>query len=61
VAVVGYAGLFGVALGRTSSGLAPVELLDAWTLGYLLAAALLAASAVAAVTAHRRHAPSPKE
>jgi hypothetical protein len=64
VAVVGYAGLFGVALGRTSSGLAPVELLDAWTLGYLLAAALLAVAAVAAVavvTVHDRRAPSPKE
>jgi hypothetical protein len=43
LAVVGYAGLFGVALLRTTSGLAPVELLDASTLGYLLAAALLAA------------------
>jgi hypothetical protein len=64
LAVVGYAGLFSVALGRTSSGLAPVELLDASTLGYLLAAALLAASAVAAVaavTVHHRRAPSPKE
>jgi hypothetical protein len=58
--VVGYAGLVGVALGRTSLGLAPVGWLDAWTLGYLLAAALLAVpavAAIAAVTAHR-HAPS---
>jgi hypothetical protein len=29
LAVVGYAGLFGVALGRTSLGLAPLGLLDA--------------------------------
>jgi hypothetical protein len=61
LAVVGYAGLFGVALGRTSFGLPPVDLLDAWTLGYLLAAGLLAApavAAVAAVTAHHRHASS---
>lgn len=61
LAVVGYAGLFGVALLRTTSGLAPVELLDASTLGYLLAAAFLAApavAAVAAITAHHRHAPS---
>jgi hypothetical protein len=61
LAVVGYAGLFGVALGRTTSGLAPVALLDAWTLGYLAAAGLLAAPAVAAVAAHRRHPPSPKD
>jgi hypothetical protein len=64
LAVVGYGGLFGVALGRTSSGLGPVEPLDAWTLGYLLAAALVAAPAVAAITAvtvHHRRAPSPKD
>jgi hypothetical protein len=64
LAVVGYAGLFGVALLRTTSGLAPVELRDASTLLYLLAAALLAGSAVAAVAAaaaHDRRAPSPKE
>jgi hypothetical protein len=64
LAVVGYAGLFGVALGRTAWGLAPVELRDASTLLYLLAAALLAGSAVAAVAAaaaHDRRAPSPKE
>jgi hypothetical protein len=67
LAVVGYTGLVGVALGRTSSGLAPVELLDAWTFGYLLAAGLLAApavvavAAVAAVTARRRHPPAPKD
>ena len=62
-AVVGYGSLVGVALLRTSSGLAPVELLDAWTLDYLLAAALLAAPAVAAVAvaAQHRHAPSPKD
>jgi catechol 2,3-dioxygenase-like lactoylglutathione lyase family enzyme len=53
--LVGYAGLFGVTLGRTTAGLAPVDLLDASTLGYLLAAALLAAPAVAAVAAHHRH------
>jgi hypothetical protein len=61
--VVGYAGLVAVALGRTSFGLAPVDLLDAWTLGYLLAAGLLTAPAVAAVTAvgaHRRHPPAPR-
>jgi hypothetical protein len=64
LAVAGYAGLFGVALGRTTAGLAPVALGDASTLGYLLAAGLLAAptvAAVAAVTAHSRRAPSPKE
>jgi hypothetical protein len=64
LAVVGYTGLFAVALLRTSSGLAPVELLDAWTLGFLLAAVLLAvpaAVAITAVTAHYRHAPSPKD
>jgi hypothetical protein len=64
LAVVGYAGLFGVALGRTTSGRAPVALLDASTLGYLLAAVLLAApavTAVAAVTAHHRHTPAPKD
>jgi hypothetical protein len=64
LAVVGYGGLFAVALARTSSGLAPFELLDASTLGYLLAAALVAASAVAAVAAvavHHRHPPSPKD
>jgi hypothetical protein len=60
LAVVGYAGLFGVALGRTSFGLAPVDLLDASTFAYLLAAALLAAPAVAAVAAHHRHPPSPR-
>jgi hypothetical protein len=62
--VVGYGGLFGVALGRTTAGLAPVELLDAWTFGYLLAAALLAVpvvAAVAAVAAHRRHGPFLKD
>jgi hypothetical protein len=62
--VVGYGGLFGVALGRTSLGLAPVGWLDAWTFGYLLAAALLAVpvvAAVAAVAAHRRHGPFLKD
>jgi hypothetical protein len=61
--VAGYAGLFGVALLRTTAGLAPVALGDASTLGYLLAAGLLAAptvAAVAAVTAHSRRAPSPR-
>jgi hypothetical protein len=64
LAVVGYGGLFGVALWRTSSGLGPVEPLDASTLGYLLAAALVtpaAVAAVAAITAHHRHPPSPKD
>jgi hypothetical protein len=64
LAVVGYGGLFGVALGRTTAGLAPVALLDASALGYLLAAVLLAVpavAAVAAVTAHRRRAPFPKD
>ena len=64
LAVVGYGGLFGVALWRTTSGLAPVGLRDGSTLLYLLAAALLAgsaAAAVAAVAAHDRRAPSPKE
>jgi hypothetical protein len=64
VAVVGYGGLVGVALLRTSAGLGPVALLDAWTLGYLLAAVLLAVpavAAVAAVTVHYRHPPSPKD
>jgi hypothetical protein len=64
LAVVGYGGLFGVTLWRTTSGLAPVGLHDGSTLLYLLAAALLAGSAVAAVTAvaaHDRRAPSPKE
>jgi hypothetical protein len=58
--VVGYAGLVAVALGRTTSGLAPVDLRNASTLGYLLAAAFLAAPAVAVVNAHHRRAPSPK-
>jgi hypothetical protein len=58
LAVVGYAGLFGVALLRTTSGLASVALRTAWTFGYLLAAALLA---VPAVTAHHHHPPSPKD
>jgi hypothetical protein len=55
--------LLGVALGRTSLGLAPVGWLDAWTLGYLLAAGLLAVPAVAAITAaaHHRHPPAPKD
>jgi hypothetical protein len=64
LAVVGYAGLVGVALGRTSLGLAPVGWLDAWTFGYLAAAGLLAVpavAAVAAVTARHRHPPSPKD
>jgi hypothetical protein len=64
LAVVGYAGLFGVALLRTTSGLAPFDLLSASTLVYLMAAAFLAAptvAAVAAVTAHYRRAPSPKD
>jgi hypothetical protein len=61
LAVVGYGGLVGVALGRTASGLAPVGLLDAWTVGYLLASALLAAPAVAAVAAQHRPAPSPRD
>jgi hypothetical protein len=54
LAAVGYAGLVGVALLRTTSGLAPVKLLDASTLGYLIAAAFLAAPAVAAATGHHR-------
>ena len=57
VAAVGYAGLFGVALLRTTSGLAPIKLLDASTVGYLIAAAFLAAPAVATVTARSRRAP----
>jgi hypothetical protein len=66
LAVVGYGGLFGVALLRTTSGLAPVELRDGSTLLYLLAGALLAASAAGAtaataVAAHDRRAPSAKE
>ena len=64
LAVVGYGGLFAVALGRTSFGLAPVGWLDAWTLGYLLAAVLLAipaVAAVAAVTTQHRHAPSARD
>ena len=61
LAVVGYGGLFGVALLRTTSGLAPFELLDASTLLYLLAAACLAVAAVAAVAAPHRRAPSPKD
>jgi hypothetical protein len=61
LAVVGYAGLFAVALARTTAGLAPLELLDAWTLGYLVAAVLLAVPAVAAVAAHSRRAPSAKD
>jgi hypothetical protein len=54
LAVVGYAGLFGVALLRTTSGLAPVKLLDASTLLYLMATALLAAPVIAAATGHHR-------
>jgi hypothetical protein len=61
LAVVGYAGLFGVALLRTTSGLAPFDLRNASILGYLMAAAFLAAPAVAAVTAHHRRVPSPKD
>jgi hypothetical protein len=61
LAVVGYAGLFGVALLRTTSGLAPFDLLSASTLVYLMAAAFLAVPTVAAVTAHYRRAPSPKD
>jgi hypothetical protein len=61
LAVVGYGGLFGVALWRTSSGLAPVGLRDGSTLGYLLAAALLAVAAVAAITVHHRRAPAPQD
>jgi hypothetical protein len=64
LAVVGYGGLVGVALGRTSLGLAPVGWLDAWTFGYLAAAGLLAVpavAAVAAVTARHRHPSSPKD
>jgi len=60
LAVVGYAGLFGVALLRTTSGLAPFDLRNASILGYLMAAAFLAAPVVAAVTAHHRRVPSPK-
>ena len=62
--VVGYAGLVGVALGRTAAGLAPVTWLDASSLGYLAAAGLLAVPAVAtvpAVTAHHRHPPAPTD
>jgi hypothetical protein len=62
--VVGYAGLVAVALGRTTSGLAPVAHLGAWTIGYLVAAGLLtvpALAAVGAVTAHHRHASSPMD
>jgi hypothetical protein len=61
LAVVGYGGLVGVALLRTSFGLAPLDLGNAWALGYLLAAVLLAVpavAAVAAVAAHDRHPPS---
>jgi hypothetical protein len=61
LAVVGYGGLFGVALWRTSSGLGPVAPLDASTLGYLPAAGLVAAVAVAAAAAHHRHPPAPKD
>jgi hypothetical protein len=63
LAVVGYGGLFAIALLRTTFGLTPVGWLDASTFGYLLAAALLAAPAavaITAVTAHSRHAPSPR-
>jgi hypothetical protein len=63
LAVVGYAGLVAVALGRAAAGLAPVAWLDASSLGYLAAAGLLAAPAVAAVAAvatRRRHPPAPK-
>jgi hypothetical protein len=55
LAVVGYAGLFGVALLRTTFGFAPFDFLDASTLLYLMATALLAAPAVAAATGHQRH------
>jgi len=55
LAVVGYGGLVGVALLRTGFGLAPVALGDVSTVGYLLAAVLLAAPAVAAVTAVTAH------
>jgi hypothetical protein len=64
LAVVGYGGLVAVALGRTSFGLAPVALMDVSSLGYLLAAGLLAVpavAAVAAVAARRRRPPSPKD
>jgi hypothetical protein len=63
LAVLGYAGLVGVALLRTTSGLAPVELLDASALGYLLAAAFLAVPTVAAatVTTNHRRTPSPRD
>jgi hypothetical protein len=54
LAVVGYAGLFGVALLRTTSGLAPFDFLDASTLLYLMATALLAAPVIAAATGHHR-------
>jgi hypothetical protein len=54
LAVVGYAGLFGVALLRTAFGLAPFDFLDASTLLYLMATALLAAPVIAAATGHHR-------
>jgi hypothetical protein len=52
-----------VALLRTTSGLAPVELLDASALGYLLTAAFLAVPTVAAatVTTNHRRTPSPRD
>jgi hypothetical protein len=61
LAVVGCGGLFAVALGRTSFGLAPVGWLDASTFGYLLAAALLAVPAAAAVTTQHRRARSARD
>lgn len=48
---VGYAGLFGVALLRTLSGLPPVDLPHVSTLVYLTAAAFLAVPAVVALAA----------
>jgi hypothetical protein len=60
MAITGYAGLFAIALVRTADGLAPFSPLNLSTLIYLLPAALLAASAVAAVTQVRRAAVTPR-
>ncbi|MQA87734.1 MAG: hypothetical protein GEV03_24705 [Streptosporangiales bacterium] len=49
LAVAGYAGLFGVTLLRTGTGQPPFDPLSASTAGYLVAAGLLAAPAIAAV------------